>query len=97
MARHGKSIALQSDGRADENICQGRAGEKVARSQIAKVIDVWWEENVSVSFQAGSTRGDFNMQLRYLPCPARLNKNHSRPTSGITVAFLSRSIYTSEP
>ena len=33
MARLGESIAKQSEGRAGKNICQGWAGEKVARSR----------------------------------------------------------------
>jgi hypothetical protein len=31
------------------------------------VIDAWWERKVSVSFPAGSTRGDFRKRLRLLP------------------------------
>jgi hypothetical protein len=37
------------------------------RDAASKVIDVWREENVAVSFPVGSTRGDFRKRLRHQP------------------------------
>ena len=53
--------------------------------------------NVSVSFPAVHLAGISICGHGTCPVPRVSKNNHSRLTGGITVAFLSRSVYTSDP
>jgi hypothetical protein len=55
-----------------------RLFSNLLRGGASTVIDVWWEENASVSLPAGVTRGDFNMRLRHLPTPTQTGKRTRR-------------------
>jgi len=62
-----------------------------------KVIDVWWEKNVSVSFPWLTSRG-----FQYAVTAPALSRTSQKATilvslAEIAVAFLSRSVYTSDP
>jgi len=43
-----------------------QASFPATRRRIVTAIDVWRKQNGTVSFPAGSTRGDFRKRLRYV-------------------------------